>query len=206
MASNEVGNEPVILLDDEDIDSILANIAPGPTVLIRSLEGDTHAAKVGDIVQVVSSSGGFQGTLAYVRCFTDTGRLSVVMPSNHQIRTYMAKNIRFLCREEDEFGINFHQRHNTCRWQHMLMNQEQEADLQSEDSGMAFPEDPVQQPDGTLHGSSILQGTFSGAVSATPKEHWVLTAVGAVCGIMWYPKYQLQHICHSLTSKCQNPK
>ena len=177
-------NEPINILDDQDVDSILASIPPPPAVIILSLEGDTYETRVGDIVQVLSSSGGFQGTLAYVRAFTDTGRISVCMPSNQQIRSYKAKNIRFVCREEDGFGANFHQQHNTCRWQRMAPDQEDGEDPESEASRSDFHGDTVDLCNTALQSNNSLQGVNSGARAVASKEHWIDAPIGAVCIVM----------------------
>ena len=86
MASNALGEDPIIIRDDDDVHSILENIDPAPSVNILSLEGDMYEARLGDIVQVLSSSGGFQGTLAYAQAFTDIGQINVCMPINQQIQ------------------------------------------------------------------------------------------------------------------------
>ena len=177
-------DEPISILDDQDVDSILASIPPPPAVIILSLEGDAYETRVGDIVQFFSGSGGFQGTLAYVRAFTDTGRINVCMPSNQQIRSYKAKNIRFLCREEDEFGVKFHQQHNTRRWQQLTTDQDDDEGTESETSHSEFHGDTMDLFDAAAQSNYSLQGVSSGARTVTSKEHWIDTPIGAICSIM----------------------
>ena len=162
----------VINVDDDGVDSILANIPPGPVVAIQSLEGGPVDCMMGDIVQVLSTSSGVQGTLAYVCAFTDTGRITVVIPAHrHQIRSYKAKNIRFVCREQDGFGIKFHQQHNTLRWQHLVVKEE--TDSHSEGSLDDFQ-------GGT---PSPLSNTLQN--STKPSEgYWIDTVVGTVYNMM----------------------
>ena len=153
-------------------------------MIILSLEGDAYKARVGDVVQVLSGSDGLQGILAYVRAFTDTGRINVCMPSNQQIRTYKAKNIRFVCDEEDEFGVNFHQQHNTCRWQQLTTDQNCDEDTESEISHSEFQGDTMDPFDATAQSNNSLQGVSSGTMMMPSKEHWIDTVIGIICNIM----------------------
>ena len=172
MSSSGTEGGAIIDVDDDGIDSILANIPPGPVVTIQSLEGGPVDCMMGDIVQVLSTSSGVQGTLAYVCAFTDTGRITVIMPANrHHIRSYKAKNIRFVCREEDGFGIKFHQQHNTLRWQHLVV--EEVTDSPSESSLDGF------QGDSPTPLSSTLQNS-----TKPSEEYWIDTVVGTVCSMM----------------------
>ena len=179
-------SDAIVSLDDSEVESILASIGPGPSVAILSLEGDTYEARVGDVVQVLSGSGGFQGTLGYVRAFTDTGRITVSMPANQQIRSYKAKNIRYLCREDDEFGRNFHQQHDTHRWQRLAEGQEHdhEAGSLSDESHGSFHEGAVTSLVGNPLNNCLLPGTVSGATPMLAKDHWIDTPIGAICNIL----------------------
>ena len=171
MSSGSTEDGAVVILDDDDIDSILANLPPGPVATIKNLEGDPYDCMMGDIVQVLSASSGFQGTLAYVCAVTDTGRITVTIPANHQIRSYKAKNIRFVCREQDGFGIKFHRQHNTLRWQHLVVDEENDS------QGEGLLDDF--QGGATTPLSSTLQN------SSKPSEgYWIDTVVGTVCSMM----------------------
>jgi len=184
MGTSQPEGGAVVIRDDSEVESILASIGPGPSVSVLSLEGDTYDVQVGDIVQVLSNSGGFQGVLAYVLAFTDTGRITVVMPANQEIRSYKAKNIRYLCREEDDFGVKFHQQHNTRRWQRLMLDQEQESDSQSENSHVGSQEITENSLAGSPHVAGPLQGPIVGVVNSPVMGHWIFAIVETVCVIM----------------------
>ena len=71
---------PAVIQDDQNF--AVASEPSGTaslnnTVVLNGLEGGVHFAERGDIVIVLSPSGGCTGTMAYVKAFTKTGRVKV---------------------------------------------------------------------------------------------------------------------------------
>mmetsp|Transcript_1621 Transcript_1621/g.2497 ORF Transcript_1621/g.2497 Transcript_1621/m.2497 type:complete len:156 (-) Transcript_1621:305-772(-) len=155
--------------------------------MIASVEGDSYYPNRGDIVQVLSSNGGFLGTLAYIDHFTKIGRINGIMPSKNRIRTFKAKYIRYVCREEDEFGLLFHQQHETLRWQDLVNILEHEAGGQLSDSDGNSHEGSV----GSMHEEMQYdtvemapQDTSSAVAMKRSENHCITAVLGVVCTIL----------------------
>ena len=136
---------------------------------------------------MLSNSGGFLGTLAYIYRFMKTGRINVIMPSNHQIRTFKAKYIRYVCREEDEFGLLFHQQHETLRWRNLSHRLEHEAGDQANDSDGSSQNSSINsmQEDAQYETFEITsQDASSSAVLDRSENHWISAVLNTVCAIL----------------------
>jgi len=107
MSTQRSSASPNVVQDDRAVDNQIEplNERAPVEVQIRSLEGNLVWVRTGDIVQVLSPSAGYQGTMAYVFHFTKKGRINVCMPENHKIRTFAAKNICYVCDKRDEYAL-----------------------------------------------------------------------------------------------------